>query len=122
MSWNNNSCEHCGQWEMIRDDAFLCWKAPKGYPLTLNCHDGNLQPRKLNYDDLCFATRRAHHHVLCGEWSRAECELFLSSYCINKKAALNIVRNALNMRALNALAIKEDAVDDYEALLERKRK
>jgi hypothetical protein len=122
IAWNNKSCEHCAQWEMIRKDSFLHWKAPKGFPTTLNCHNGYLRPRKLDYDALCFATRQAHHHVLGGEWSKAECELFLSYYCINKKAVVEIVRNAQNMRALDALALKEDAVDDYESLLERKRK
>jgi hypothetical protein len=122
MSWNKSSCKHCAQWEMIRKDNFLHWKAPKGFPATITCHDGYLRPRKLDYGILSFATRQAHQQVFSGSWSKAECEIFLLYYCINKKAANEIVRHAQNMRALDALSLNDDAVEDYEALLERKRK
>jgi hypothetical protein len=46
--------------------------------------------------------------------------MFLLYYCINKKAAVGIVRHAQNIRALDALALMDDSGDDYEALLERK--
>jgi hypothetical protein len=36
----------------------------------------------------------------------------LLSYFINKNAADEIVRNAQNVRTLDALALKEDSVDD----------
>jgi hypothetical protein len=66
------------------------------------------------------AANHAHQRVVSGEWSKAEAEMFLLYYCINKKAAVGIVRHAQNIRALDALALMDDSGDDYEALLERK--
>jgi hypothetical protein len=47
QSWNEKKCGAWAQWEMIRDDNFLYWKAPKGFPVGVTCIDGFLWPESL---------------------------------------------------------------------------
>jgi hypothetical protein len=121
VSWNVEGCSLCSQWEMLRTDTFLCWKAPKGFPLH-NFKEGLLRPLKIDYGILIYAATHAHDLIVKGDMSKVEAEMFLSYYCVNTKTQVMIVRNALNMRTLNVLGAEESTADEYQTILDRKNK
>lgn len=124
-TWDLTPCSLCAQWKMIRDDDFLCWKAPDGFPKCSESKGGVLKPMKLEYDDLIRATNEAHRCVLSGDWTKTQAEQYLSYYCVNKKTASLIINCAQNMRAFHKLSTQKGSAsgdDDYEALLRRQER
>ena len=122
-SWNATPCSECAQWEMIRSDDMLRWKAPDGFPPCPAVSDGFLKPMKIEYEHLMEATGKAHRSVLSGEWSKTQAEHFLSYNCINTKTAALIIKYAQNMRALHKLSLtKENNSDEYDTLMRRQEK
>lgn len=116
--WNATTCLNCSQWEMIRDDGFLSWDAPKGFPsLEDGNHSVSLKPMKLDYGIFMEAATTTHNKVVRGTWSKTEAEAFLAYHCINNKAATQIIRNAQNMRALSSLADNEECKEEYDLLV-----
>ena len=106
-----------------KEEGFLSWNAPKGFPFATNRNfkNGFLYPQKLSYDKLHYATYHVHCMVVAGKMTKSQAELFLAYYCINKKAATHIVHHAQNMRALDALGSTDNTSDEYLAMLERKK-
>jgi hypothetical protein len=122
ISWNHSKCSQCSQWEMIRSDDFLAWKAPKGFPQCDECREGVLFPKKLRYSHLMYAAEKAHKMIVAGTWSKTQAELFLSYYCIHNQAAAEIVSRAQNVRAFDTLSARKDLIDDYQSMVARKEK
>jgi hypothetical protein len=72
ISWNRTPCSKCSQWEMIRDDDFLAWNAPKGFPECNECKNGTLLPKKIDYSHLFHAVNVTHSHLVSGKWSKTQ--------------------------------------------------
>lgn len=124
VSWNQTPCSKCSQWELIRSDKFLSWKAPPNFPTdTTECDsNGLLLPKKLQYSHLWYAASKAHKSIVAGKWSKTQAESFLSYYCLDTKASSGIVSRAQNIRALENLSSRPDLSEDYEAMVARKAK
>jgi hypothetical protein len=112
-----SSCAKCTCWNMEADSELLMFDPPNDYPEELLPDSKKLYPKKLTYEILQNAVRKAHNKYVWKEWSAKQVSAYLVSHGMSHMAIQSVVDNADRVVNLNYVTEnKENMMQDFQAL------
>ena len=87
-------CPNCLNWILDRDCSMSMYDPPNHYPPSEIPEDGKLRVRKLNFEMLLLASKKAHYGIVNLGWNKQQTNAFLRTYAINEESAKGIIKHA----------------------------